>query len=224
MINLNSLSLSDILAPSIKNEEILAVAHALDPELQEITSSIIESIILPRIDELPEDVVDSLAWQFHVDFYEPLGLDINKKRSLVKSSLNWHRRKGTKSVLVEMIQILYTERFKIIEWFEYGGNPGYFKIILNEDVSLTENDAKNISLAVKELKNVRSWLEEILITQNYKSTVYVGSASGVYSKIFIPSTHDETREFNQQHIVFAKTSLYQNIDIKESEGVLNGRV
>ena len=141
MTSLEQLSLLDLLPSSmLGDEDIEALVKALDPELQAITKRIIDVIMIPRIDEMPEDIIDSLAWQFHVDFYEPLGMNLNKKRELVKNSLIWHRYRGTKYVLEEMIRILYTENFLIREWFEYDGDPYYFRIVIDEDAQLTETD------------------------------------------------------------------------------------
>lgn len=175
MIRLDELKLSDLLPSSIRDDkEISAIAAALDKELQSITACINEIVLLPRIDELPEDIIDSLAWQFHVDFYEPLGLDINKKRALVKSSLSWHRHKGTKSVLEEIIRILFLEDFEIEEWYEYGGEPYFFRLIVNDTIN-DEETYKSLIRAVHELKNVRSWLEGLKFLQQAQSTVYIGT-------------------------------------------------
>ena len=125
MIKLHELKLSDILPERLKTDEILSLVNALDGELQQITKAIEEVIMMPNIRGQPEDIVDSLAWQLHVDFYEPLGLDLDRKRALVENSLRWHMHKGTKYVLEEMIRILFFDNFKIEEWFEYGGRP-YF--------------------------------------------------------------------------------------------------
>ena len=74
MINIYELSLLDLLPISIKTKEIETVCKVLDKQLSEISEILIDNIIFPRIDELPENTIDLLAWQLHVDFYEPLEL------------------------------------------------------------------------------------------------------------------------------------------------------
>ena len=179
MIKLSELKLIDILPDRLKtNREIVAIANALEKELQEITETINEVIIMSRIDEMPEEVVDSLAWQLHVDFYEPLalGLDLDKKRALVKNSLDWHRRKGTKSVLEDMIRILFLDDVKIEEWFEYGGKPYFFRIISYSD-SLTDEQYNDLIRAIHQLKNERSWLEEIIFIRKIEATIHTGQVA-----------------------------------------------
>ena len=173
MIKLNELKLSDILPERLKTDEILALANALDGELQQITKAIEEVVIMPNIRGQPEDIVDSLAWQLHVDFYEPLGLDLDQKRALVENSLRWHMHKGTKYVLEDMIRILFFDNFKIEEWFEYGGKPYFFRLI-SHDVLTNPEQYTDLIRAIYELKNERSWLEGLTFHREAESTAYFG--------------------------------------------------
>ena len=221
MIKLDDLSMTDLLPASINSDrEVKALALALDRQLRQVLEEIASVILMPRIDELPEETVDLLAWQLHVDFYEPLGMNLAKKRTLVKNSLQWHKRKGTKSVLEDMIGLLYTEEFILQEWFEYEGLPYYFRIIIGENAALTENDFKYTSRAVKELKNVRSWLVDILITKSYRATVYAGGAAGVYSKYLVKCTEGTGASVFPAFamMIGGKTRLIQHLLVKETEG------
>jgi P2-related tail formation protein len=188
MTNLQSLKLSDLLPSSIMGDEtVRAIAASVDNELQAITACINEIIMLPRIDELPADVVDHLAGQLHVDYYEPLGLDLDKRRALVKSSLTWHRRKGTKSVLEEVIRILFLDDFEIEEWYEYGGEPYFFRLIFRDKVFSWEQ-YQSLLRAVYELKNVRSWLESVKRYFETEGTIYWGAAGRQVKKYTIDNT------------------------------------
>jgi phage tail P2-like protein len=92
---LSQTSFSDLLPKSIKDDPtVQAAASSLDTELQAVNSRLELPILLPRLNELPEEVVDLLAWQFHVDFWEP-DLPIESKRDLVRQSIAWHKYKGT---------------------------------------------------------------------------------------------------------------------------------
>ena len=93
---LEDLSLKDIIPPSISGDRnIQAIIGAIDPQIQDVSQSIREAFIIPGINELPENVVDLLAWQWHVDSYEP-DLPIATKRALVLDSIKWHRKKAQK--------------------------------------------------------------------------------------------------------------------------------
>ena len=159
--NIYNVSLLDIMPQSLLSDPfVAAMAKSMDPELQGISAEIIKCILLPRIGDLPEEVVDLLAWQFHVDFYEP-SLDINKKRSLVRNSITWHRKKGTPAV----VESLATEVFgsgEVLEWWEYGGNPYHFKILTTEDFG----EMARFKRALYTVKNLRSRLEAIVFRVN----------------------------------------------------------
>ena len=118
MINLEELSLLDVLPESIKADETAAsVAQAVDPELQEVSSDIIFSLIFPRIDELPHAVLDLLAWQLHVDLYDTTWAEAIK-RGLIKEFVAWHQIKGTKAGILGLLSILGYNDVDIIEYHE----------------------------------------------------------------------------------------------------------
>ena len=158
--DLQSVSLLDILPPNLlADKKINAAARALDDELQKITAATRNALLLPRLDELSEDVIDLLAWQWHVDFYEPVGMDIDTKRRLIKNSIAWHRIKGTPAAVEQVVSAAF-DTSHVQEWFEYGGKPYHFKVI-TEDVTTDPNVLARMRRAINAAKNTRSWLETI---------------------------------------------------------------
>ncbi|MCI8805527.1 MAG: phage tail protein I [Clostridiales bacterium] len=174
MINIYELSLLDLLPVSIKTDEITAVCKALDKQLMEISGRLIENIILPRIDELPEKTVDLLAWQLHVDFYEPLGMDLKKKRELVKNAVVWHKEKGTKRAVEQLVKTVFFDDFKVIEWFTYGGKPYYFRIVIKNGSVKTKEEYNLLIQAINSAKNIRSHLEKVISESNTENKLYFG--------------------------------------------------
>ena len=153
-------SLLDILPQNLlRDEQIKAAAQALDAELQKITEATKEALLLPRLDELPETVIDLLAWQWHVDFYEPVGMDVETKRRLIKTSIAWHRIKGTPTGVEQVVSATFDTSY-VKEWFEYGGKPYHFKVV-TEDVTTDQNVLARMRRAIEAAKNARSWLETI---------------------------------------------------------------
>ena len=158
--DLQSVSLLDILPPNLlADKQIHAAARALDDELQKITAATRNALLLPRLDELSEEVIDLLAWQWHVDFYEPIGMDIETKRRLIKNSIAWHRIKGTPAAVEQVVSAVF-DTSHVQEWFEYGGKPYHFKVI-TEDVTTDPNVLARMRRAINAAKNTRSWLETI---------------------------------------------------------------
>ena len=156
-----SLSLLEILPESIRGDpQMQAAAQAFDKELQAVTEDTKENLLISRIDELPESVLDLLAWQWHVDFYQPLGLDIETKRRLIRESIAWHRIKGTPAAVEKVLAAAFANAH-VEEWYEYGGEPGYFRVTI-EDVTTDPEKQKNIRAAIYSAKNERSWLDVLL--------------------------------------------------------------
>lgn len=70
MKSIEDISLLDILPENLKADtKISALAKGLDLELQKLSAQTRLPLHLPRLDELPNEVLDQLAYQYHVDFY-----------------------------------------------------------------------------------------------------------------------------------------------------------
>ena len=164
------LSLADISPPSLLHDKnILALIQALDPEFQSVSHDIREALIFSRIDELPESVIDLLAWQWHVDFYESAH-SLDTKRAMVKASISWHRKKGTRAAIVEAVEMLGTET-RFTAWHELldeGAQPYTFEIdaritpVFWERVDWTK-PTHTIRRAIQESKATRSWMSKLFV-------------------------------------------------------------
>lgn len=176
-----TLSLGDILPDALMaDEQVYATAKALDKELQLLAEDCKQVMHLSRIDELPESVVDLLAWQWHVDFYEA-GMDLPTKRRMVKQSIAWHRRKGTPSAVEEVATAVFG-RAKVSEWFDYSGEPYHFRIDLLEAPGLTDEKINEIVRLVEMVKNTRSVLDGIHFNQRLTGTEYYGAAPQIHRR------------------------------------------
>lgn len=162
MIELKDISMLDILPPNLlTDKKIRVITEALDAELHEITKCIKRCQLYSRIDELPGEVIDLLAWQFHVDFYEPIGMDIKTKRKLVKESIAWHRIKGTPAAVEMMLSSTFGRSAKVSEWYEYGGEPYHFKVSVKTKNFPTMESLGLARQGVLAAKNTRSVLDSI---------------------------------------------------------------
>lgn len=174
MIELKDMHLLDSLPQSIKHDtNIIAASEALDQQLKTITDNISKLAILSNITNLSSEWLDALAWQWSAPFYNQ-SLPLEQKRELVSKALAWHKRRGTPSAVEELIATVFGSG-EVKEWFEYGGQPGYFKVITS-DPSATAEKANEFLAAINSVKNARSWLESIEITTNGTMNVYFGFA------------------------------------------------
>lgn len=160
---IENVRLQALLPASVREDEkVKAAARALDGPLQFSAAAVRACLLLPRLEELPEAVLDLLAWQWHVDFYEPIGLTAERKRALIRQSIAWHRRKGTPAAVREVVEAAYGN-CELSEWYEYGGEPYHFKVrVTLQEESAKQGRWKNVLAAVESAKNARSWLEAML--------------------------------------------------------------
>ncbi len=172
---LKTVTINELLPSSLQDDAIInALATALSDELQKITNSIDKILIYPNIKELDEEIIDLLAEQFQVSFYDVLGLNLETKRELVQNAIIYNKQKGTKAVIEDMLSILYSSKATVQEWFEFGGEPFTFKISI-DNINFSENDYLTIMDILDTLKNVRSHLANIVVKLTSKTTLKIGS-------------------------------------------------
>lgn len=201
--------IADSLPPSLDKPTLQGLAKVIDEALHKLDGNVFRVLIYPEIDSLPEDIIDFLAAQLHVDFYD-YALPLAKRRTLVKNSIRWHMKKGTKAVIEEVIRAIFNSGI-VEEWFEYGGRPYYFRCnLLNPDTPLTKEQIQQCLRAIDTVKNVRSWLDGL----GFERTIDIPSkmfsamtsfkeyASGpvrpkdaiLYKKLFVAAVINEYRE------------------------------
>lgn len=174
MVNIQQIKLLDMVPPSIRtDEQVKAAAEALEAELQAVTQAIKETLIVSNIDTLPEKVLDLIAWQLHIDFYEPETMSIQRKRGLIKKAIAWHKRKGTPAVVQEIVSTVFDDGVTR-EWWEYGGEPYKFRVECTDMIQDGATFQRLIDL-VNIVKNVRSHLEAIRVKREQYAYTLIGA-------------------------------------------------
>lgn len=141
-----------------QDEEVERVAKVVETNLNLAAKCIPLVAVYARIDELPEEILDSLAWQFHMDIYDD-GADIETKRNSVKTAIQYHRYKGTMWAVQEAAGAV-SKNAEVKEWFDYGGEPYHFKAVAEKPIATVE-ELRSLIQAMMDAKNVRSWLDGI---------------------------------------------------------------
>ncbi len=163
----------DIVPQSISTDQtIRKLCQALDKLLFPIDQAAGQALIYSKIGSLPIEVIDLLAWQFHVDSYD-LAADDAAKRSMVKTAILDHRYKGTPWALTQAVRLVIPDG-KIKEWQEYGGEPYRFKVTTEQGLSSTTH-LRNLLRSIANSKNVRSWLDGIEQEISVPATMYASA-------------------------------------------------
>lgn len=81
------------------------------------------------IDNLPESILDILAQDLNVPWYD-YNYDVATKRKVIKNCFNVHRKLGTAGALKAAIQSIYPN-LTVQEWWEYDEDPFKFRVVLD---------------------------------------------------------------------------------------------
>lgn len=125
------------------------------------------------IDVADDDVLDMLAAELDTQYYDVL-LDVEAKRKLVKNTLIWYGKAGTPAAVEELITSVFGEG-RVEEWFDYGGEPFYFKVYTN--ATFTEDMISKFDDMLEKVKNTRSKLETVVgeKTLRQNTSVLIGT-------------------------------------------------
>lgn len=171
-MNQDDYKIADNLPASLDYDNVKELAELVDKKMAEVNQMVELVSIYPRIEELSSDLINALAIQFHVDYYNK-NLPLDTRRSLVKNSFRWHLRKGTKSIVEEMVKIVFNDGV-VQEWWEYNGEPYHFRVDLLLSPPITTDGINEILYAINLVKNVRSWLDQIGFLRKMQTTQYYG--------------------------------------------------
>lgn len=164
--------------PSIVNDEVVAaLCDAFQIELDQIVAEIIKILFLPRVDLLSGDILEHLAWGLNIEADEGwlLATDDTKKRDLIKNAVAIQRNKGTKYAVRKALEVVGLTG-TISEWFEYGGEPYWFKIDVEGTDDYSPEKLDLLDRFVIKNKNVRSWAS-ITVRQSINSRFALGVAA-----------------------------------------------
>jgi phage tail P2-like protein len=159
-MDLNNVSILNLMPPNLASDQkIKMAAEAFDEVLRDIIKKIPNISVIPNLvlnKTVDTVLIDLLAWQFHVDFYDP-NMPAGVKRDLVLKSLDWHFRKGTPSVVEDIVSTVFSKAI-VQEWFEYDGLPYRFRVATEESMPETET-RNNLIRTINSVKNTRSLFE-----------------------------------------------------------------
>lgn len=183
---MNKLSFSEIYRlypPVLKDDkDFSAIGVALTIQLLKNAELAGREIIYPEIDKLPESVLDALAYDFNVEWYDYEGT-LEEKRNTISGCMNIHKSKGTKGAILTALKSVYDD-VQVQEWFEYGGEPFHFKIIIKHSHSGFEKLTRLLQ-KVKYYKNARSYLDETIFEMDMSpppATAYFGTVSSSFER------------------------------------------
>lgn len=132
----------------------IGLTNGSNPLIQDLAARASLLSTWDRIENLPENELDALAWELNTKWYSQ-DADIETKRRLIKESDHVYMKLGTRWAVEEVISAYYRNGI-VQEWFEYGGEPFTFQVLVG--APLDEAEYQRMVRIVGEVKNARSVL------------------------------------------------------------------
>lgn len=153
MIKLTDARLTDALPKTLaKQPWVQALAEASRKMRRRVMAYADRTRLFCDIDEASEEALDALAVELQTPLYKN-DYPLTVKRQIVKNSMLYYIRSGTRGAVEELLADIY-QGAEVEEWFEYGGEPNYFRVSI--DISRT-----TVPVAEMTPAELESWLYSV---------------------------------------------------------------
>lgn len=169
-----SLSLLDFLPESIASDpDIVALSLALDPEIRSVAAAIIEAIILPRINELADDILDELAWAMRFNELQIWDVATTaQKRALLVNVFAIRKKSGTRYAVrraFDLVSIIGD----VVEWWEEAATPNTYRLrMFVSDSGITLSQLVQITELARRFARKSQQLREFATEADSTAPVY----------------------------------------------------
>ena len=173
------MKLSDIeflkLVPQFMREDnaVRGLAAAIDQIVPNLAASIDKLSTWDRIDELSDKELDELAVELNIPWYDSAAT-LAIKREVIKNSDNVYKHIGTKWAVENIIRTYFGDGY-IMEWFEYEGEPGHFRVY-SSNPSLNNERLTEFLALLEKTKRASAKLDGISITLDADLVLSTGVA------------------------------------------------
>lgn len=153
MIKLTDARLTDALPKTLAEQPwVQALAEASRKMRRRVMAYADRTRLFCDIDEASEEALDALAVEMQTPLYKN-DYPLTVKRQIVKNSMLYYIRSGTRGAVEELLADIY-QGAEVEEWFEYGGEPNYFRVAI--DISRT-----TVPVAEMTPAELESWLYSV---------------------------------------------------------------
>ena len=171
MIKLSDGELLDIMPDGFARQpQVVAISYALKQAYAAFLLASKKAYVYASIDTAPDDVLDYLAVDLHVRYYRQ-EFTLERKRALIKTAIQVQLRDGTKFAVDTVIREAMGSG-ESHDWYEYGGEPGYFRIDIDPEDSY---DVDELLAILDTVKRESAHLESINLHTDIEQTVYFGT-------------------------------------------------
>ena len=142
------------------DKAVQGLSVGLDIIIPQAAESVKKLSTWDQIDKLSEQELDDLAWELNILWYDA-NASVAVKREIVKNSDKVFRHLGTKWAVENVINTYFGEGY-ISEWWEYGGEPGRFRVY-STNPSLTQERITEFLHLLNKVKRASAKLDGVYI-------------------------------------------------------------
>jgi len=216
-MKLNTVEL-DKLIPSFMREDknFKAICYALEEEIKLLYEQTNLIKLYQNIDNLPEEILDELAWQFNaIEYSKTYSIDV--KRNLIKNCLSTHHKRGTVAAVEEVASRIFGNA-TVTEWFEYGGEPYHFKVH-TANVSTSDEMIIEFNRVIKQTQNIRSHLEEVIAETIDSMDIFCGGIVSVNEDIRLLTSNLGEYETSAIELCVVDGKLSYNLIVTQEQNL-----
>ncbi len=188
MILLQDARITDALPQVLVKEPwAQAMAYAVNRQLALLLAYAEGVMIQASISKMPDKVLDILAEELRLPYYDS-SFTTSVKRGLVRGGLQYWATAGTPESLTKILTNIFGDA-EIEEWFEYGGDPGYFRI-LTTNPNVSGETLEQFRKTAQDVKRLSAWMEEVLVDLGLPNMVFT-QGFALYDHTDITLTQEE---------------------------------
>lgn len=181
MSNSNGITAENLLSTlplALQNDSaMLALATVVANEVEIFDGQSGSLLLYSDIDDLPGKLLDILATDFKIDWWDS-DRSLDEKREMFKRSFYVHRHAGAKDAVAAGVSAIYADA-RLEEWWQYGGKPYHFRLIISLSYQAVDPIMhQRVIDRINFYKNRRSVLDEVVYSGGETiATTYAGVAS-----------------------------------------------
>ncbi len=195
-VTLDLVKLSQLLPSWMRDDATdISLSESVDHFVHLIADDIpaLEKWTDEAISKMSEEHLDLMAYELNITWYL-YDATIEQKRQIVKDAKLIHRKLGTKWAIEQVLEIYFTSA-RVLEWFDYGGKPGHFKISTRYPELYVNNT--NFIKVINSIKKYSQILDEVSLRNEIHGKAYSVVASSGTIRNVITDSFSISREIKQ---------------------------
>ena len=206
MIRLYDGQITDLLLNEARYDpEVMSLSFAVLQEKRRLMDKANGTRTLAVIDELPEHILDLLSVELRTPFYDETH-PIEIKRDLIRRTFIFYQYMGTPESVNQMADAVFPGSC-IEEWFDYGGEPYHFQVIIDMSRYRITANATDIRRAVCQCKRLSAHMDGIIYQCGIGLAIRTQSRGYLYDAAMTGTYECGTRPWRSTDAVLSSDGL-----------------